>query len=149
MTPEPKDYIALYAAVVATFHVGWNIFKSSCDQSRMQKLESQESHRKLTVKYIQLDQVLEEVKDIKSQLNLQPSSSNTATQESLNKINKDYQEIYSLINPQFLSDKARAEYPKSNIDKLRLEPMHKKVDELLAKIIQVKDQLSKLQNSCK
>lgn len=127
---EPKDLIAIYAAVVATFSIGWSIWKHSRDQRRDQTLESQESFRGLSVKHIQFTQTSQEIKRRQKYFDSQIPVSDTAARLRLDEIVK----LFPKLDIWYLNDKARIEGAKHVIDKVKLEPMHKRIDELIAHV---------------
>lgn len=141
MKIEPKDLIAIYAAVVATFNVGWSIWKHLRDQRRNQLLESQEALRDLSVKHIRFTQKVLEIRRKQKDIDSQIPISETAARLRLDEIGK----LFPKVDIWYFNDKARIEQPKCVIDKIKLEPMQKRIDELLARIDHMLTQLSEFQ----
>ncbi len=144
MSFEPKDIIAFYAAVIATFNIGWSVWKHLQDQRRHHTLESQESLRDLSVKHIRFTQIVHEVRRRQKYLDSKIQASNTAARHRLDEIGR----LFPKNSVWYLNDKARIDLTKNVIDKVRLEPMHKRIDELLAHVDHMKTLLVEFQEQC-
>jgi len=134
---EPKDLIAIYAAVIATLNVGWSIWRYIRDQRRNELLESQESLRDLSVKHIRFRQAVQEVRRRQKYLDSKIPESDATARARLNEIGK----LFPEVGHGYFNDRARIDEARTVIDRLQQEPMHKRIDELLAHIGNMQAQL--------
>lgn len=141
MSFEPKDLIAIYAAVVATINIGWSVWAHIRDQRRNQTLESQESLRTLSVKHIRFTQTVHEIRRMQRNLDSKIQVSDVSARLRLDEIGK----FFPKVDIWYFNDRARVEQEKQVIDKLKLEPMHKRIDELLAHVDHMQTRLLEFQ----
>lgn len=134
---EPKDLIAIYAAVIATLNVGWSIWRYIRDQKRNELLESQEALRDLSVKHIKFRQTVQEIRRRQKHLDSRIPASDATARERLDEIGK----LFPKVGHWYFSDRERIDRAKTVIDRLQQEPMHKRIDELLAHVGNMQAQL--------
>lgn len=138
---EPKDWIAIYAAVIGSINIAWSIWKHLRDERRSRTLDSQESLRELSVKHIRFRQTVSDIRHLQKHLELQIQNSDEATKCRFDEIRK----LFPEFNVRYFDDKAKIERPKQTFDKIELEPMHKRIDELMAHSEHMHSQLLALQ----
>jgi hypothetical protein len=135
MPLEPKDLIGIYAAVIATLNVAWSIWRYGSDKRRNEALASQEALRELSVKHIRFRQAVQEIR--RRQKYLESKISDTTARARLDEIGK----LFPNVDLWYFNDRAQIDRPKLVIDRLKQEPMHKRIDELLAHVMNMQVQL--------